>query len=149
MADSFIQVPPDSTGKQVDAASLVVNAITVQRQRVELAIGTSSTTAPTNATSTAYETNRVVKASAGALFGATIHNSRTSSQFLHLYDAAALPAEGAAPTVVINVPASTTISIDFGTFGRRFAIGIVIANSSTGPTKTIGSADLWIDAQYN
>jgi hypothetical protein len=36
LADSFIQVPPDSTGKLVDAEQLTVGANTVQRQRHEI-----------------------------------------------------------------------------------------------------------------
>jgi hypothetical protein len=37
MADSFIQVRPDSTGKKVDTEELTVGANVVQRQRVEIA----------------------------------------------------------------------------------------------------------------
>lgn len=44
MADSFVQVPPDSTGKQVDAASLPVGGQTVQRQRVVLGDNTGTAT---------------------------------------------------------------------------------------------------------
>ncbi len=43
MANSFVQVPPDSTGKNIDAASLDVGATAVQRQRI--VIGDNSATA--------------------------------------------------------------------------------------------------------
>ena len=43
MANSFVQVPPDSTGKFIDAASLDVGATAVQRQRI--VIGDNSATA--------------------------------------------------------------------------------------------------------
>lgn len=43
MADGIVQVPPDSTGKKVDAASMDVGANTVYRQRV--VIGDNSATA--------------------------------------------------------------------------------------------------------
>lgn len=36
MSDAFIQVPPDSTGKKVDAEELVVGANTVERQRIQI-----------------------------------------------------------------------------------------------------------------
>lgn len=111
--------------------------------------GTSATSAPTNSASTAYVASQVIKATAGTLFGVTGFNSRTSGQFIQLYDAATLPANGVAPALIVCwVAASSSFAIDFGVFGRRFTTGIVIGNSSTGPTKTIGSADCWFDAQY-
>lgn len=107
-----------------------------------------SATAPTNATTTAYATNLVVKATPGVLFGISGYNSNASAQFIQIHDATSLPSNGAAPKVLISVPATSPFSIDFGQFGRFFGTGIVVCNSSTGPTKTIGSADIWVDAQY-
>src|SRR5688572_16794278 len=37
MADGFVQVPPDSTGKKVDAEEITVGAQTVERQRIQVA----------------------------------------------------------------------------------------------------------------
>jgi hypothetical protein len=109
----------------------------------------TSTYAPTNATSTAYETNRVIKGSAGVLFSLTGYNSKTSAQFIQLHNASSLPADTAAPVITFTVPASSNFSWDLGgKFGRYFSTGIVICNSSTGATKTIGSSDCWFDAQY-
>lgn len=110
--------------------------------------GPSTFTSPSNATSTAYETSRVIKATPGRLAGLSGYNSKTSAQFIQLHNATSLPSESAAPVVVITVPASSNFSIDFGVYGRQFSTGIVVCNSSTGPTKTIGSADCWFDAQY-
>lgn len=110
--------------------------------------GTTAGQAPSNSTSGAYEANRVVKASAGTLFGFTIYNSLAATQFIQIHDAASLPADGAVPVLVISVPASTSVALDLNPFGRRFTTGIVICNSSTGPTKTIGAANLWVDAQF-
>jgi hypothetical protein len=104
--------------------------------------------APLNVTSTAYETSHVVKATGGRLWGFSGYNSKGSAQFIQVHDAASLPADTAVPAVVITVAASSNFSIDFGTHGRQFATGIVICNSSTGPTKTIGSADCWFDVQH-
>lgn len=103
---------------------------------------------PDNTSTVAYAASLIVKAAKGRLYRISGYNSKASAQFIQLHDAAALPAEAAVPVVVITVPATSNFSIDFGERGRSFATGIVACNSSTGPTKTIGSADCWIDAQY-
>lgn len=104
--------------------------------------------APTNATSTAYERNRVAKASAGILYGISGYNSSTAAQFILVHDAASQPADGTAAAVVIRVPASSNFSYDPGRLGRFFSTGITVTNSTTSPTKTVGYADCFFDIQY-
>jgi len=101
-----------------------------------------------NATTTAYAASLVVKGSGGTLFGFSGYNSKGSTQFIQVHDAATLPNEAAVPKITFSVAASSPFSFDCGRYGRYFTLGIVICNSSTGPTKTIGSADIWVDAQY-
>ncbi len=103
---------------------------------------------PTNSTSAAYVASQVAKAAPGTLYGMSGYNSLASAQFIQLHDAASLPADTAVPAVVISVPASSNFSIDFGTYGRRFTTGIVVSNSTTGPTKTIGAANCWFDLRF-
>ena len=111
-------------------------------------IETTVTLTPTlQATTTAYAASIVAKAAPGKLLDITGYNSKGTAQFIQVHDAASLPADTAVPKVVIYVPATSSFSLEFSK-GRSFANGIVICNSSTGPTKTIGSADIWIDAQY-
>ena len=103
---------------------------------------------PLNATSTALEASRVVKTTKGLLVGFTVYNSKASAQFIQVHDAAALPADTAVPAFVVEVAASSSRAVDFSPFGRQFTTGIVICNSSTFATKTIGAADCWFDVQY-
>jgi len=81
------------------------------------------------------------------LAGFSGYNYKTSSQFIQIHDAASLPADGAVPRIVFSVAASDDFAQDFNMNPREFAVGIVICNSSTEFTKTIGSADCQFDVQ--
>ncbi len=108
----------------------------------------TSTFAPANATSTAYETNRVAKNSAGVLYSITGYNARTTPQFIQLHNTTSLPADTAVPVIIFLVSGSSNFSFSCDKFGRYFSTGITVCNSTTGPTKTIGAADCWFDIQY-
>lgn len=104
--------------------------------------------APTNVSTAAYSSSLVVKTTPGRLLAFTGYNALAAVQFLQVHDAATLPADAAVPKVVIAVPASSSFAVNFGLYGRQFATGIVICNSTTGPTKTLGAATCWFDVQF-
>lgn len=98
--------------------------------------------------SEAYEASRVVKDGPGLLYQIYGYNSKAFSQYLQVHDAAALPADTAVPSILIKVAAESNFSVDLNETGEYFGEGIVVCNSSTGATKTIGAADCWFRVAY-
>lgn len=107
-----------------------------------------SAAAPDNTTTTALAASLVVKAVAGTLYGLSGYNNLGVAQYLQVHDAASLPADASVPKVTFAIAANSNFSLDFGLRGRKFDTGIVVSNSTTLATKTIGAANCWIDAQY-
>lgn len=107
-----------------------------------------ATATPTVDASTAAEDNRVVKASAGTLYGFTA--ASTTAQYIQIFNLTAVPASGAGvvPFLTFPITANGTIAIDFGVYGIRCSTGIVIANSTTFLTYTDGGDDTLFNVQY-
>lgn len=102
---------------------------------------------PRNFHSQAYASSIFVKKGPGILYGFTVYNSAVAAQFIQLFDSDSLPADGAIPACVFTVATVANLGTNWLP-GRSFLTGLVICNSSTGPTKTIGAADCFFDVQY-
>ena len=98
-----------------------------------------------NANSGKVASSLLVKTSPGLVFGFTV--SSVSAQFIQVFDAEALPADTAVPTLSFAVAATSQLAVAWIP-PRGFRNGIVLCNSSTQHTKTIGSADCVFDVQY-
>lgn len=110
-----------------------------------------TTTTPVVPTSTirssAYEASHVISAAAATLKELRGFNSG-AAQWIQIHDASSLPADTAVPEEIIYVGSNQNFSFT-PPAGLSFTTGIVVCNSSTGPTKTIGAADCWFSADID
>jgi hypothetical protein len=83
------------------------------------------------------------------VYGFTVYSSNVAAQFVLVFDRSVLPADSAIPLFAIPVAATSQVSAYYGPMGRIFGQGIVLCNSSTATTKTIGAADCFFDVQYD
>lgn len=90
-------------------------------------------------TSTAAEASRTV-AAPGRLFSVVATNTGSVNQFLQIFDAAALPANGTVPLVSIPLNAGEVQFLDVN-LGLPMGTGICACVSTTRGTKTLGAAD--------
>lgn len=102
---------------------------------------------PLNNPSPRLESSRVVKTGPGILYGFTVTNTKASAQFVQIFDAATLPADGAVPLIAVAAPAADARGVSWLP-GRTFLTGLVICNSTTQGSKTLGAADCLFDVQF-
>lgn len=78
----------------------------------------------------------------------TVSNTNAAAQFIQLHDLSSLPADGATPAVVLTAASAGDKFITYSLPGLLFLEGIVVCNSSTAATKTLGAADCFFAVQF-
>jgi len=160
MADDYVRVAPDSSGKKIQSYINTVGSNTVETQAVVLVDATATPVSGTNAlptavligananatvahTATVFESGRVLKSTPGTLFSLTVHTTATNDQFVQYFDLTGIPIDGTVPIGFFTIPARSDASMDIPVVGMPFLNGIVVSNSSTTTTKTSGAQDCW------
>ena len=92
--------------------------------------------------------NSVVIPGQVLLYGFTMSSTNVGAQFVQMFDAQGVPANGTVPIIFAPVSANDQVSGYYGSRGRRFTGGIVLCNSTSAGTKTIGAKDCLFDVQY-
>jgi len=102
----------------------------------------------TNSTSTALEATRVIKASAGVLYGLQGHTN-VDERYVWICNKTTAP-NGTSDNLVLPIYVATAgpFSIDFGPYGRAFATGISVGISTAPTSWTGGGSNAWFDAQF-
>ena len=108
-------------GAQITGTQAVSGTVTANQGT--LTVGTTY-----NAVTAASTNAAVVKASAGALYELTVSNVTATPVFVKFYNKATAPTVGTdVPVLTVPVAANTTVPVQFGIVGKRFATGIGIA----------------------
>ena len=103
-----------------------------------------------NARSNGLANTLVVSSGACKLFGFSGVNTNAAAQFILGFDLSrnAAPVNGTVPDFVTKAPASDNFWMSWAPNWRQQRLGLVLCNSSTANTLTIGAADCTFDAQW-
>jgi hypothetical protein len=83
------------------------------------------------------------------VYGFTAYSSLGGAQWILMFDASSLPADGAVPIIALPVAAQNQVSVYYGPPGRIFRRGIILCCSTTDTTKTLGAANCLFDVQFD
>jgi len=138
------------TGIILAAGSNIIGKVGIDQTTPGTTNGVEITkhTVPSEAHTTALAASLVVKASAGTFLSVTGYNNSSSVQYIQVHNTASLPADASVPTIIFSAQPNDNFCYFLDDSGQSFSTGIVVCNSSTAATKTIGSADCWFNARY-
>lgn len=94
-------------------------------------------------------TNQAILVGEVRVYGFTVYSSLASAQWIDMFDADTLPADGASPIFPVAIGANTQSGFYFGSRGRVFHRGLCLCNSTTETTKTLGAANCFFDVQFD
>jgi hypothetical protein len=136
----------DTAATKLDTLHTDLGLLATAAGQATIATNTTSRVGTgTVVSSSAYESGHVLKASAGTLVHISGYNSGPT-QFILFFNSATVPANGTTAIKVLPVGAQSNFSSEVQITGLPFATGISVSNSSTAPTKTVGSADCFFTA---
>lgn len=103
---------------------------------------------PQNASSPVLANSIVASLGNARLYGFTATSTNVAAQWILVFDESAVPSNGKVPLFAFNVSAASAAAGYWGSVGRTFDRGIILCNSTTQGSLTIGAADCIFDVQY-
>ncbi len=104
---------------------------------------------PALGTANVFAASAVVKTTGAVVYRVLGYNANASTRYLQVFDANALPANGATPLAVLPLTTKTNGTIDFGQIGLVTKTGLVVALSTTDQSLTVtGTADGLFNVLY-
>lgn len=102
---------------------------------------------PLNYESPVLQSSAQVKTGPGTFYSITMTNTNAAARFLQVFDAVKLPADGTVPLFSRSVPIADSLLLQW-TNGHTFLYGLVVCNSTTAASKTLGAADSIFDVSF-
>ena len=93
--------------------------------------------------------NHIVVPGRIVVYGFTVYSTSAAAEFLCVFDANALPANGSVPLWSWALAAHDGAGFDWTPRGRQFQTGLVLAGSSTDATLTATEAVYFFDVQFD
>lgn len=93
------------------------------------------------------QASAVVKTGPGTWYAITMTNTNAAARFLQVFDARDMPADGAVPLFSRSIAIGDSLTLTW-TVGHTFNVGMIVCNSTTAASKTIGAADSLFDVTF-
>lgn len=127
----------DIAGYPVDGAEKYANLVYIVGADAQ--VGASAGILRANTSGLA--SSLIAKSSAGTALSIFGLSTLASVQFIHVFDSAVVPSNGAIPTLIFRVTSNSNFNFPIADTGIPFTNGIVVCNSTTDATLTLGAAN--------